>query len=432
MFGSLKTWLTGNAGAPETVAAGETTPPPRSEFLAGETIHDRNGRPRAHLFRLRGQPARDGTSAARLRDFDRILLDTLNAAPETWQQTPAYIPIQAASLDLPAVDALHGEKITLLLHLTADDRPDTARLRELRKRGMRIGLFRQPDNADFAALMQDCDCAAIDAADCEPVSIRDFSAAVRATRGDPPSLLICNLGSLDEYRLGHQWHYDLLHGHFAVNLPPRPETVGDPHRMILLELIRLAQGDADNASIADAMKQDPMLGFRLLRYLNSPLLGLDHQIDSLNQALTVLGRQQLTRWLAVLLFSVREPDFADWWLVESALTRGRMMELLGQNNGSKHCDALFLTGIFSRLDRLLRQPLAAALKAMPLTVPIRAALLARSGPYAKLLTLAETAESFDTERIDTAAREAGLDAAQVNRALLAATAWTSDVTEHWT
>ena len=64
---------------------------------------------------------------------------------------------------------------------------------------------------------------------------------------------------------------------------------------------------------------------------------------------------RLTRWLAVLLFSVREPQLNDWLLVENALTRGRLMEVLGAQllPGQPH-DPLFLTGIFSCLDRLLR------------------------------------------------------------------------------
>jgi EAL and modified HD-GYP domain-containing signal transduction protein len=72
------------------------------------------------------------------------------------------------------------------------------------------------------------------------------------------------------------------------------------------------------------MRLDPASRFRILRYLNSPALALTHRIESLDQALIILGRQRLTRWLAVLLFSVREPQLNDWLLVENALTRGRL------------------------------------------------------------------------------------------------------------
>jgi EAL and modified HD-GYP domain-containing signal transduction protein len=134
----------------------------------------------------------------------------------------------------------------------------------------------------------------------------------------------------------------------------------------------------------------------------------------------------------VLLFSVREPDFSDWLLVESALTRGRLMEILGEEQlpGTAH-DALFLTGIFSCLDRLFRRPMAEALALLPIPDEVRDALLNNSGPYASLLAVAKASESFDLERISIAAEAANLQADNVNRALLAATAWASEVTDHW-
>ena len=62
---------------------------------------------------------------------------------------------------------------------------------------------------------------------------------------------------------------------------------------------------------------------------------------------------------------------------------------------------------------------------------VREALLNNSGPYATLLAVAKASESFDLERISIAAEAANLQADKVNRALLAATAWASEVTDHW-
>ena len=140
----------------------------------------------------------------------------------------------------------------------------------------------------------------------------------------------------------------------------------------------------------------------------------------------------LGRWLAVLLFSVREPQLNDWLLVENALTRGRLMEVLGAQllPGQPH-DPLFLTGIFSCLDRLLRRPLAEVLGTMPIADEIRLALLERQGPYAALLAVAEASESVDQAGMAGLARAAGVDPDRLNRALLAATAWASEVTEYW-
>ena len=98
--------------------------------------------------------------------------------------------------------------------------------------------------------------------------------------------------------------------------------------------------------------------------------------------------------------------------------------------GQPH-DPLFLTGLFSCLNRLLNRPLADILATMPIADEIRQALLERSGPYAPLLAVAEQSEALDQTGMVSAAQAAGVDPDMVNRALLAATAWASEVTEYW-
>lgn len=405
-------------------------------FLRREAVFDRGNRPAGHIFRLQHSTiAADATSNLQ-RDHDDALLAALLAVGEAWNNTPAYIPLSSASLDSPVLEKLAGSNVTLLIQLARDAEADLVSdaITRLRERAYQFGLFRQPKNPAFAKIIQKVDCAAIDVAGSEPGSVRDFSAAVRAgLRENAIYLLACNIDTDDDHQLCLQWHFDACHGRFTEQSVPRQQDPGsDPHKAQLLNLLRLVQGDAETAEIAEAMKQDPLLSFRVLRYLNSPMLGLTRRIDSLEQALIILGRQRLTRWLAVLLFSVREPQMSDWLLVENALTRGRLMELLAEclMPGQPH-DPFFLTGIFSCLDRLLHRPLTDVLAAMPIAEEIRQALLERSGPYAPLLAVAEQSEKRDQSGMADAAQSAGVTPDMVNRALLAATAWASEVTEYW-
>ena len=442
LFSSLKNLFGGKEDTTPVIPAGididpapvEPPSPAASAFLCREAVFDRKNRLAGHLFSLRqtDAPVSDG----RQRQFDQILLDTLNASPDAWNTSRAFIPLNSASLDIVAVDRLKTANLVLLIHLAADAEPEalSARLETLRQRGLGIGIFRQPDNPAFTQAIGLANFGVIDARVTEPSAIRDFSAAFRASDKPEPGLLFAtHIDTLDEHRFCHQWHFDFFHGRFSVQPGRRPDAASaDPHKVQLLHLLRLVQGEAETAEITEAMKRDPLLTFRILRYLNSPALGLSHRIESLHQALIILGRQRLTRWLSVLLFSVHEPNFGDWLMVESALTRGRMMEALGAKSLSRQAhDSLFLTGIFSCLDRLLHRPLAEILDDMPLSEDVRAALIERRGPYAALLAVAEAGEAFDLARMESTAQAAGLDPEAVNHALLAATAWASEVTEHW-
>lgn len=426
------------ASAPPEIKAGiPTTHPGTAAFICREAIFDRKNRLSGHIFFLQDESPLANAASDEQQKLDEILLATLLSSQDAWNTQRAFIPLSSASLWLDALDRLPVSNLILIIQLAAEQSNCdqlVTRLTELRTRGFGIGVVRQPQHPCFGAAVQQANFAVIDVATTEASSVRDFSAAARANeKTQPLALLGLGIETLDEHNLCHTWHFEGFHGCFAAKGSPRPEqSQADPHKVQLLNLMRLVQGDAENEEIANGLKQDPLLTFRILRYLNSPALGLTHRIESINQAITILGRQRLTRWLAVLLFSVREPDFSDWLLVESALTRGRLMEVLGTDllPRSAH-DPLFLTGIFSCLDRLLRRPMPEALALLPIPDEVRSALLDGSGPYASLLAVAKASESFDLERISLAAETANLQAANVNRALLAATAWASEVTDHW-
>ncbi|WP_162888694.1 EAL and HDOD domain-containing protein [Dechloromonas sp. HYN0024] len=438
MFSGLKK-LFSNESGPSAAAQPASASPENavaSLFLRRDAVFDRNNRLSGHIFTLQESSTLADADDAAQRDFDQTLLDTLNTSSEAWNTSTAYIPLSSASLGLPAIDRLKSSNVVLLVQLAAEAEADSVceAIDLLHERGFQIGVFRQPKNPAFARVIQLVDYAAIDIGANVADTARDFSAAVRATATERPiRLLACNVETPDDLRFCQQWHFNNFHGKFAsLSSTGRSDSSGDPHKSLLLNILRLVQGDAETAEIAAAMKQDPLLSFRILRYLNSPALGLSHRIDSLAQALTILGRQRLTRWLSVLLFSVREPQLGDWLLVENALTRGRLMEVLGETAmpGVAH-DPLFLTGIFSCLGNLLHRPLAETLNDMLLADDIKSALLERSGPYAPLLAVAEACEDFDLARMKSTALAAGLAPRTVNRALLAATAWASEVTEYW-
>lgn len=440
LFGLATPTVSANAPATANQAYAEETTAKAAidSFLCREAVFDRSGKLSGRLYTLQGSHLITDESGVPQPSSDSELIATLHASPEPWNTSLAFVPLASPSLFDARLDVIRAQNLVLLVHLASEPAENVdvlcARIAALRRRGIAIAIFRQPKHPAYSETIRLADFGAIDVAASEPGSIRDFSAAFRAgPREHEARLFAQRIDTLDEHQLCHQWHFDYFHGAFANHAPLHDdEAATDPHKVQLLHILRLLQGNAETAEIVEAMKQDPPLAFRILRYLNSPLLGLDHKIDSLAQALTILGRQRLTRWLSVLLFSVRAPSFGDWLLVESALTRGRLMEVLGAKvMPGETADALFLTGIFSCLDKLLRRPLVQLVDEVPLSTEVRSALIERSGPYAGLLNLAVAAEAMDFASMEKAAKALNTTADCANHALLAATAWASEVSEHW-
>lgn len=80
------------------------------------------------------------------------------------------------------------------------------------------------------------------------------------------------------------------------------------------QLLQKLSGDADNAVIISDLKGDIGLSVRLLQRINSATFAHLGGVASIDQAVMVLGRNELHRWLSMMLM-----QFASKRKVSSAL-----------------------------------------------------------------------------------------------------------------
>ncbi len=155
----------------------------------------------------------------------------------------------------------------------------------------------------------------------------------------------------------------------------------------LASLRALATVTAPDTTFEDlekAIAADIGLSLKLLRYVNSAFFALPRNVESVHEALTLLGAATVRRWATVMVL-VTASDDAPEELVELALQRARMCELLGGNPTLDGSDAHFTVGLFSVADALLDVPMEDVLETLPFSDEIRAALLHREGPKGALL-----------------------------------------------
>lgn len=201
-----------------------------------------------------------------------------------------------------------------------------------------------------------------------------------------------------------------------------------------LQLLQLVSADADNHEIEAVLRQDAALSYHLLRVVNSVAMGLQREITSFAQAILLLGRQQLRRWLQLLLFAARDNDPRSAMLAAHVMLRARSMELLAEACGLDHADQeqAFMVGMFSMLGTLFGQPLPQVLATLKLPDNLRRALLAGEGTLGRLLATVQAAEGAPDAGFDgsppigglTAQLDAlGLPVPQFNRLRLQAAGW---------
>lgn len=172
-------------------------------------------------------------------------------------------------------------------------------------------------------------------------------------------------------------------------------------RQRAFQLLQLVSADADTHDIEEVFRQDAQLSYQLLRLVNSVAFGARREITSFRQAILLVGRQPLKRWLNLLLFTARDDDARGALLMTHVSLRARGMELLAQAIGHDKAeqDQAFIVGMFSLLGVLFGRPLAEVLRPLQLTETLRAAVLERHGPLGQLLQAWETLEAADPQRI---------------------------------
>lgn len=171
------------------------------------------------------------------------------------------------------------------------------------------------------------------------------------------------------------------------------------------------------AQLADLIAQDVGLSHKLLRYINSAAFSLGKTVDSIRQALSLLGLAQVRRWASLIVLA-RFPG-KPRELLNVALVRAKMCETLVATSHPGQDGPAFLVGMLSAMDQLLDRSLEEALRDLPLSEPVRNALLLRRGIKGEALNCAVAYESWHLD----AARFAGLPLARIGRIYQESVAW---------
>ncbi len=213
--------------------------------------------------------------------------------------------------------------------------------------------------------------------------------------------------------------------------PPRATSAAQTaSRAQSLKLLELVVADADTREIEDVLRQDARLSYHLLRLVNSAAMGSQRSIGSFSQAILMLGRKALKRWLHLMLFAASDGDDRAALLTAHVTLRARAMELLALEAGLDRPmqDQAFMAGMFSRLDVLLGLPAETALQPLNLTDELRGALLHREGPLGQLLRTWEAAEDADAPTVQRYLSEVQLANDRFNVLSTQACAWMLQVT----
>lgn len=308
------------------------------------------------------------------------------------------------------------------------------RIAELRSHGFRFALSDVASDApDVRQLMPLMDFIKLDLRDMPHSALMRLTATFKQAG---KKLLAEKVETRAEFEACLALGFDYFQGFYFA----RPAVISgrklSPSQLAVMELMTLITSDADNIEIERAVKRDVTLALNLLRLVNTPAVGARYKIDSVSQAVTVLGRRQLQRWLQILLYAEpakRGPSMTP--LLMLATTRGRMLELLAQRlrpSQRNIADVAFTVGIMSLMDVLFGMTMEEIVEQIPVIDEVAGALLERKGFFGQLLHLAECIERMDEMegQVEPALRGLALSTDELVQLEMAAFEWTDTVVRY--
>jgi EAL and modified HD-GYP domain-containing signal transduction protein len=177
--------------------------------------------------------------------------------------------------------------------------------------------------------------------------------------------------------------------------------------------------------LAELVKPDPAMCYRVLRAVNSAQFALQSTVSSIPEALVLLGRDTIKRWVS--LWSLAGlGDRSNSVLLGAATLRGRFCELLAERVDDAATEG-FLLGLCSMLDAILERPMSVIVPDLPLPDAMKAALLGEDNTYSRILRCAAAYEDGHFDEAIELAEALGVDANTLAATYAAALQWATEL-----
>ncbi len=177
---------------------------------------------------------------------------------------------------------------------------------------------------------------------------------------------------------------DYFQGHFFARSEMILRQSIRANKAHLLSLLVLLQDDEVTLEVvSEKVNMDLALSYRLLRLVNSTAIGMRRKVESVPDAVRMLGLNTIRSM--IYLSALTGIDGKPPALVHTAMVRARFAELLSQKTRMGNPYSAFLVGLFSTLDAFYDQPIKQIVAELPVADTVAEALVSRQGVLGEIL-----------------------------------------------
>jgi len=243
-------------------------------------------------------------------------------------------------------------------------------------------------------------------------------------------LLAEKVETYGEFEIAKTLGFKYFQGYFFSKPQMVEAKTLTPTQVSLAQLLsEVNKEELDLPKITSVFELDINLAYKLLRYSNSATFKRRTEISTIKQALVVLGKKELQKFLSVL-FSAQLASDKPPELMAMSLTRARFVEGLAMESIKfKDSSVGFLTGMLSLIDAILGENMRDAMDKLPLSNDIKSALISGDGILAHLLNVTRAYETSNWILAKEELELLGIDEAKVPIIYERATQWSNEQME---
>ncbi|WP_415884319.1 EAL and HDOD domain-containing protein [Neptuniibacter sp. QD72_48] len=389
-------------------------------LMARQPIFDRNQKVVAYELLYRTEDAQGHALFSTSEATGEVLLNAYTSISDAGElkRVPAFINLTRDILveqKLPEVSKKH-----IVLEILEDIEPDEEvieAVRALHSEGYRIAMDDFIYDSKFDPLLE---LAQIVKVDVFEMSAEQIKEQVQQLRPHKVTLLAEKIETHEQLETCINLGFKLFQGHFLS----KPKVIKGKKiqgsQVALMQLIQELQNPkATPEKLEELIIRDPALTYKLLRIVNSAGYSLVRQVESVAEAIVLLGLEQVKKWATLIAMSSNQEKPEE--LSRSLLVRGRMCEEIAQAQKKSNYGSYFMAGMMSGLHALLDIERETMLEQVPLGDDIKNAVSLGQGEIGQVLRNVVNYENGDWDLLPM-----DLDGTLYDQAYRASLEWTQE------
>lgn len=389
-------------------------------LMARQPIFDRNQKVVAYELLYRTEDAQGHALFSNSEATSEVILNAYTSISDSGElkRVPAFINLTREILveqQLPEVSKKH-----IVLEILEDIEPDKEvvdAVRKLHSEGYRIAMDDFVYDPKFDALLELAHIVKIDVYE---LGLENVRKQVQTLKKHKVTLLAEKIETHDELQACVDMGFKLFQGHFLS----KPKVIKGKKiqgsQVALMQLIQeLQSSQATPEKLEELIIRDPALTYKLLRIVNSAGYSLVRQVESIAEAIVLLGLEQVKKWATLIAMSSNQEKPEE--LSRSLLIRGRMCEEVALALKLNNYGSYFMAGMMSGLHALLDIERETMLEQVPLGDDIKDAVTMGQGPIGQILRNVVNYENGDWDLLPS-----DLDGNLYDAAYRASLDWTQE------